>query len=371
MEPLGRAARDDDEESVRALLDGGADVNGRSPGGLTALMLAAGAGAHHAADALRENGAYVALRDEHGRSALDFAEEGAERHPEEPGYLMIVTDLEKYFGRRADFATTMERAIRFGDPESDIWFRAISALDGWADDEAVAGAEVALNSPRASERYFAADLLRSFRLYNASLRNGAHRTRQAAALLRARLAVEDHPAVLGLVIQGLVEQSGFADDAREILRHAGHPHREVRAAVAYAVYVSQDVSPDVSPDLGGREARTTLEALLALARDPCAEVRGHAVASLSCLFDPAEPVPAVHTALRRALHDPDPSVVHDAACALGKLDSGRRLPFRAEQILVRRYLDEPGESRYYARAFRVIERWPRERLWDVRDSLPE
>ncbi|MBP5907980.1 ankyrin repeat domain-containing protein [Streptomyces sp. LBUM 1478] len=42
LEPLGRAARDDDEETVRALLDEGADVNGRSPGGLTALMLAAG-----------------------------------------------------------------------------------------------------------------------------------------------------------------------------------------------------------------------------------------------------------------------------------------------------------------------------------------
>ncbi|MFF9035290.1 HEAT repeat domain-containing protein [Streptomyces sp. NPDC014892] len=364
MEPLGRAARDDDEAAVRALLDGGADVNGRSPGGLTALMLAAGAGAHHAADALRENGAYVALRDEQGRSALDFAEEGAERHPDEPGYLMIVTDLEKYFGRRADFATTMERAIRFGDPQNDIWFRATWTLDGWADDETVAGAETALNSAQARERYFAADLLSFFCLYNASLRNGVHRTRQAAALLRARMAVEEHPAVLGLVIRGLVRQAGFADDAPGILRYAGHPHPEVRAAVAYAVEVSSDPKD--------REAsRAALEVLLALARDPCAEVRGHAVATLSHLFDPAVPVPAVHTALRRALYDPDPSVVHDAACALGKLDGGRPLPFRAEQILVRRYLDEPRETRSYERAYRVIERWPRERLWDVRDSLPD
>ncbi|WP_408997049.1 ankyrin repeat domain-containing protein [Streptomyces europaeiscabiei] len=50
LEPLGLAARDEDEETVRALLDSGADVNGRSPGGLTALMLAAGAGGHHAAE---------------------------------------------------------------------------------------------------------------------------------------------------------------------------------------------------------------------------------------------------------------------------------------------------------------------------------
>ncbi|MFF7392221.1 ankyrin repeat domain-containing protein [Streptomyces scabiei] len=365
MEPLGRAARDDDAESVKALLDGGADVNGRSPGGLTALMLAAGAGAHHAADVLRDNGAYVALRDENGRSALDFAEEGATRHPDAPGYLMIVTDLEKYFGRRADFATTMERAIRFGDPDSDIWSRAVWTLDGWADDETVAGAEAALNSPRAPERYFAAHLLRLFCLYNASLRNGAHRMRQAAALLRARMAVEEHPAVLGLVIRGLVQQSGYADDAREILRYARHPHPEVRAAVAYVVEV------EGGEDGEGGTDREGMGVLLDLARDPCAEVRGYALATLSHVFDPAEPMRAVHTLLRRALYDRDPSVVHDAACALGRHDAGRPLPFRAEQILVRRYLDEPRETRYYSRAYRVIERWPQERLWDVRDSLPE
>jgi hypothetical protein len=361
LEPLGLAARDDDAEKVRALLDDGADVNGRSPGGLTALMLAAGAGAHHAADALRENGAHVALRDERGRSALDFAQEGAERHPDQPGYLVIVTDLEKFFGRRADFATTMERAVRFGDPDSDIWTRMTWTLDGWADDETVAGAEVALNSPRAPERYFAADLLRCFCLYNASLRNGRHRTGQAAALLRARVTVEEHPAVLGLLVRGLAMQSGFADNAREILRHAGHPHPEVRAAVAFAVEGSTD-----------HKDREALQAVLTLARDPYAEVRRHAVAHLSGLIGrPPAVHAAVHTALRRALYDPDPDVVHDAACALGVLDTGRPLPFRAEQILVRRYLDDSGETRYYARAYRVIERWPREHFWDVRDSLPE
>lgn len=53
------------------------------------------------------------------------------------------------------------------------------------------------------------------------------------------------------------------------------------------------------------------------------------------------------------------------------LGTGRPLPFRAEQILVQRYLDEVADTRYYARAYRVIERWPREHFWDVRDSLPE
>lgn len=361
MEPLGLAARDDDEETVRALLDSGADVNGRSPGGLTALMLAAGAGAHHAADALRENGAYVALRDEHNRSALDFAEEGAERHPDEPGYLVIVTDLEKFFGKRADFATTMERAVRFGDPGSDIWMRMSWTLDTWADDETVAGAEVALHSPRAPERYFAAELMGFFCLYNASLRNGSHRTRQAAALLRARLAVEEHPAVLGLLIRGLSMQSGSADDARRILRHAGHPHPDVRAAVAFAVEASTEP-----------EDRQAFEAVVNMARDPYAEARRYAVAHLSRLIGrPPTVHTTVHTVLRRALYDPDPSVVHDAACALGMLGTGRPLPFRAEQILVRSYLDEPTDTRYYARAYRVIERWPREHFWDVRDSLPE
>ncbi|TQE17001.1 hypothetical protein SipoB123_38875 [Streptomyces ipomoeae] len=354
---LGLAARNDDEEMVRILLDAGAEVNGRSRGGLTALMLAAGAGAHHAADALREGEAYVALRDEQGRSALDFAEEGAERHPDEPGYPMVVTDLERYFGKRAGFAEVMGRAIRFGDTDSDMWTRARWTLDGRADDETVEGAAEALNSSRAPERYFAAELLGTFCLWNGSLRNGEHRMRQAVALLRGRLAVEEHPVVLACVIRGPALQAAFADYAREIMRHAGHPHPEVRAAVAYAAEGATDPKD-----------RELLQALITLARDPYAEVRQNAVATLAHLADWP---PAVRTALRRALHDPDPTVVHDAACALGHRDPERPLPFRAEQILVRHFLAQSREGRYHSDAYRVIERWPVEHYWDVRDSLPE
>ncbi|MGW0709020.1 HEAT repeat domain-containing protein [Streptomyces sp. NPDC002643] len=354
---LGVAAQGDDAETVRALLDAGAEVNGRSRGGLTALMLAAAAGAHHAAEALREGEAHVALRDELGRSALDFAERGAERHPDEPGYWIIVTDLEKYFGKRAGFAEVMARALRFGDADGDMWTRALWTLDGRADDETVQGAAEALNSPRAPERYFAADLMGVFCLWNASLRNGRHRTRQAVGLLRARLAVEEHPVVLARVIRGLVLQTGFAEDAAGIMRHAAHPHHEVRAAVAYAAEGS-----------AGPEDHDILQALITMARDPYAEVRRQAVAALTHVADWP---PAVRTALRRAVHDPDPTVVLDAAGALGHRHPERPLPFRAQQILVRHYLAQCHEARYHSAAYRVIKGWTEEHYWDVRDSLPE
>ncbi|BBC33271.1 hypothetical protein SGFS_045650 [Streptomyces graminofaciens] len=352
---LGLAARNDDAAMVGALFEGGADANGLSRGGLTPLMLAAGAGAYHAAEELRGNRSYVALRDERGRSALDFAATGAEREPDEPGYLIIVTDLEKYFGKRAGFAEVMRRALLFGDPDSDIWLTARWTLDGYADDETVDGAREALNSPRAPERYFAAELLGGFCFMNTSLRNQAHRMRQAAELLRARLAVEEHPAVLAELIRGVVMEAEFAYAAREIMRHVGHPHPEVRAAVACVLEFSAEP-----------EDRDLLKAMLTLARDPDADTRRYAVASLAYLADgPA----AVRTTLRRALYDPDPAVVLHAACALGK--RGRPLPFRAEQIVVRDYVGREGETRYYADSARVVEQWPKEHFWDVRDSLAE
>ncbi|WP_327727987.1 HEAT repeat domain-containing protein [Streptomyces sp. NBC_00487] len=118
------------------------------------------------------------------------------------------------------------------------------------------------------------------------------------------MTAEEYPAVLGLLIRGLATQSGFADNAREILRHVGHPHPEVRAAVAFAFEGSTD-----HEDHEDHKDREALQDVLTLARDPYAEVRRHAVAHLSGLIGrPPAVHAAVHTALRRALYDPDPDV---------------------------------------------------------------
>ncbi|WP_328223957.1 hypothetical protein OG272_31920 [Streptomyces sp. NBC_00104] len=82
------------------------------------------------------------------------------------------------------------------------------------------------------------------------------------------MTAEEYPAVLGLLIRGLATQSGFADNAREILRHVGHPHPEVRAAVAFAFEGSTD-----HEDHEDHKDREALQDVLTLARDPYAEVR--------------------------------------------------------------------------------------------------
>jgi ankyrin repeat protein len=61
--------------SVEKLLEGGADVNARGRNGLTPLMCAAIHGHLRAMEVLLRRGARKDLKDDHGKTALDYARE--------------------------------------------------------------------------------------------------------------------------------------------------------------------------------------------------------------------------------------------------------------------------------------------------------
>ena len=72
--PLVEAARAGDAKRVRALLDGGADVNAFGNGRTTALMGAAEAGSEDVARLLIERKADANLRNAKGQTAAEIAE---------------------------------------------------------------------------------------------------------------------------------------------------------------------------------------------------------------------------------------------------------------------------------------------------------
>jgi ankyrin repeat protein len=71
---LKRAAAKGGTSVVRALLEGGADIDGKGGSGYTALMIAARAGQETVVRLLLEKGADIDARNEAGRSALSIAE---------------------------------------------------------------------------------------------------------------------------------------------------------------------------------------------------------------------------------------------------------------------------------------------------------
>lgn len=71
--PLGSAVAGGSVEVVRALVEGGAEVDARDGGGLTALHLAADGKLHDVITALLEAGADRGAKDKAGRTAADVA----------------------------------------------------------------------------------------------------------------------------------------------------------------------------------------------------------------------------------------------------------------------------------------------------------
>jgi ankyrin repeat protein len=71
--PLEHAIHKHQVESVKALLDAGADPNLTDPRGVTPLMMAAGYGYTDIVTILLKRGADMKLRDRDGATALDFA----------------------------------------------------------------------------------------------------------------------------------------------------------------------------------------------------------------------------------------------------------------------------------------------------------
>jgi uncharacterized protein len=69
-------------EGIKLLLDNGADVNGRSENGITALMMAAAYGRKDMVELLLAKGADPALKDKEGKTAGMWLEEGTGKIPE-------------------------------------------------------------------------------------------------------------------------------------------------------------------------------------------------------------------------------------------------------------------------------------------------
>jgi len=74
--PLHHAIHKNQPGSASMLLDLGADVNARSPHGVTPLMMAAGYGYDPIVRILLDHHADQALKDVHGETALDYAKHG-------------------------------------------------------------------------------------------------------------------------------------------------------------------------------------------------------------------------------------------------------------------------------------------------------
>jgi hypothetical protein len=85
--PIVQAAEYGDTDSIRALIDAGARVNGKSADGVTALMMAAQSGIPASVRLLLSAGAEAGAKDSYGEAALDYmrhAEQSCieeQRHP--------------------------------------------------------------------------------------------------------------------------------------------------------------------------------------------------------------------------------------------------------------------------------------------------
>jgi hypothetical protein len=74
--PIVHAVHKHQLASIEALLAGGADINATTPGGTTALMMAASYGQNDSVRLLLARGANTSLRDHNGETALDLAYSG-------------------------------------------------------------------------------------------------------------------------------------------------------------------------------------------------------------------------------------------------------------------------------------------------------
>jgi len=103
--PLSFAAELGDADSIQALLDAGAKVNGQSPDGETPLMKAARSGNPVAVQFLLHAGADVKVRDHSGDNAMKFARLGLEHQDALAKYPDPLEEATK------DYATRYQRIV--------------------------------------------------------------------------------------------------------------------------------------------------------------------------------------------------------------------------------------------------------------------
>ncbi|WP_455354316.1 ankyrin repeat domain-containing protein [Streptomyces sp. SYSU K217416] len=357
--------------AVEALLAHGASPDLAGPHGEPPLVLAARRGSAGTVRALLEHGAAAkneALGEARRWLGLDVAEElrrrltstyegefetvtrrveehggvtvivellgdGAPRAGDEQqtGHAAIATMLEAELGMQTPFAELAERALRCGDPANDDWFEPMYVLHRRGDEETFQAACAWCASGEPLRQAFAADVLGQLGFHSEEKPFAA----RSLPVLRelAREAVEPE------LIQSAVLALGHHGDAAalpEILRHAGHPDREVRYRVALA--------------LGGMVPGDHAEAigvLVTLSRDTDERVRDWATMALAGVESDA---PAIREALAARLDDDDTDAVAEAARGLAM----RQDP-RATEALVRILADEDPDGYAYSTAVQAME----------------
>ncbi|WP_186382581.1 HEAT repeat domain-containing protein [Amycolatopsis rhizosphaerae] len=203
----------------------------------------------------------------------------------------------------------VDGAAAVSDPESDKYWALIRRLHDRTDRAAF---DVALTAARSTEirrRLVGLDVL-------GQIGYAADRPFRAETL--AALLAEAVQAADDRLIASAVTALGHLSDPRArpgILRHAAHPSKDVRFAVAVALPGVTDAD---APDAD------VVEALIRLTRDPDTQVRDWATFGLGTQL--AADTPAVRAALTERLGDPDGDTAGEALLGLARRHDPRALP---------------------------------------------
>ncbi|MGX1884380.1 ankyrin repeat domain-containing protein [Streptomyces sp. NPDC055287] len=370
------AVRQGHADTVEALLEYGADPGLAAPGAESPLVVAARRGSTETVRTLLRHGASgwqealeetrhwleVDVEEELRAGLLETFGDGAER-PEtvtsrieedggvtvvvellrdgkpsagteqQTGHAAIATLLEERLGIRTPFEELAVRALGGGDPGRDEWMESVAALWRRGDEETFQAAAAWCASGDPLRQAFAADVLAQL----GSEQGGNAFTARALPLLRelARQAGETDAELAQAAVLALGHH-GDPAALPEILRHAGHPDADVRHRVALSLI-------GLVP-AGNREGAA---ALVALSRDPDAEVRDWATLALAGLD---ADTPEIREALADRLEDPDPDTAAEAARGLTV-----RGDARAVAALERLLRDGDPEGYAYATAVEALE----------------
>ncbi|UKL05259.1 ankyrin repeat domain-containing protein [Streptomyces sp. NBU3104] len=311
--PLVRAARQGSLETVRVLLEHGAD--GREAALEEALRWSVGLaerlreeleGAGESAQAAGE--VEVVVREvRRGSTTLLAAVVLRDGDPGESqerftSHAAVATVLEEELGRTASYEELSARALRRGEPWHDDWREPVRVLGARGDEETYAAAAARLGEAADSpEALFAVEVLG---------RLGVGRlTPRVVPLLRelAREAVDAQ--LLAAAVRGLGHH-GDPGALPELYEAAGHSSAEVREAAGRALFglVPADDARGVA-------------VLVALSADAWPRVREWAVTALAAL---ASDTGEVREALAARLADEDPATAAEAAAGLVRRGAGAR-----------------------------------------------
>ncbi|MFD6829857.1 hypothetical protein CH313_05970 [Streptomyces sp. TSRI0384-2] len=338
--PLVRAARQGSLETVRVLLEHGAQ--GREQALEEALRWSA-----RLADRLREE-LVAAGGDEEPAGEVEVVVREVRRgsttllavvllRDGDPGaglerftsHAAVATVLEEELGRAASYEELSARALGRGEPWHDDWREPARVLSGRGDEETFSAAAARLGeAPGSPEALFAVEVLG---------RLGVGRLTPRVVPLLRELAREPVDAqLLAAVVSGLGHH-GDPGALPELYAAAGHPAAEVREAAARALFGLVPAG----------DARGT-GVLAALSADAWPRVREWAVTALAAL---ASDTTEVREALAARLADEDPATVAEAAAGLVRRGAGTR----AEEALALLLTTEPEGSAVRERAEETVE----------------